>query len=242
MHEVAAPSPILPADARCLGCGYRLEGLIENRCPECARAFKPDDPLTFQIGPSRPLWARIAARPSLVETIVASVFGISILVEASDPSGSSYSFVPFMLSMLCMLFIGPLWLLRAITCFFYPAQLDQTRTHRSRSRWLPLPIAIMFLISVMVTDWPLRLRFAASKGAFDDAAKKALAGQFTAPCRVGLYQIEEVEVRASNSGARMVFFTTGWGFLDPAGFMFVEGGASQLGRINLTSEWTTFEY
>ena len=32
---------------RCLGCGYILNGLPENRCPECARAFDPDDPKTY---------------------------------------------------------------------------------------------------------------------------------------------------------------------------------------------------
>jgi hypothetical protein len=34
---------------RCLGCGYILEGLPENRCPECARAFDPDDPKTYYL-------------------------------------------------------------------------------------------------------------------------------------------------------------------------------------------------
>jgi MFS family permease len=28
---------------RCLGCGYILDGLPENRCPECGREFDPND-------------------------------------------------------------------------------------------------------------------------------------------------------------------------------------------------------
>ena len=32
---------------RCLGCGYVLDGLPENRCPECGRGFDPADPDTF---------------------------------------------------------------------------------------------------------------------------------------------------------------------------------------------------
>ncbi|MBU0639869.1 MAG: hypothetical protein KKB50_13455 [Planctomycetes bacterium] len=32
---------------RCLGCGYILEGLPENRCPECGRPFDPDDRQTY---------------------------------------------------------------------------------------------------------------------------------------------------------------------------------------------------
>ena len=36
---------------RCLGCGYILDGLPENRCPECGREFDPDDHATFTAEP-----------------------------------------------------------------------------------------------------------------------------------------------------------------------------------------------
>ena len=32
---------------RCLECGYILEGLPENRCPECGRPFDPSDERTY---------------------------------------------------------------------------------------------------------------------------------------------------------------------------------------------------
>src|SRR5687767_9001295 len=32
---------------RCLDCHYSLEGLKEHRCPECGRAFDPNDAGTF---------------------------------------------------------------------------------------------------------------------------------------------------------------------------------------------------
>jgi hypothetical protein len=32
---------------RCLGCGYILDGLPENRCPECGRPFDPNKPTTY---------------------------------------------------------------------------------------------------------------------------------------------------------------------------------------------------
>ncbi len=39
MHEDDLP--------RCLTCGYILRGLMAHRCPECGRAFDPNDPTTF---------------------------------------------------------------------------------------------------------------------------------------------------------------------------------------------------
>jgi hypothetical protein len=35
----------------CLGCNYDLRGLPEPRCPECGRAFDPNDPKTFREEP-----------------------------------------------------------------------------------------------------------------------------------------------------------------------------------------------
>ena len=32
----------------CIECGYPLDGLPEPRCPECGRAFDPDDPGSFR--------------------------------------------------------------------------------------------------------------------------------------------------------------------------------------------------
>ena len=34
---------------RCLDCGYDLKALSELRCPECGRAFDPNDPATYEV-------------------------------------------------------------------------------------------------------------------------------------------------------------------------------------------------
>jgi hypothetical protein len=33
---------------RCLSCKYDLSNLAEHRCPECGRAFDPNNPYTFE--------------------------------------------------------------------------------------------------------------------------------------------------------------------------------------------------
>ncbi|MFG0252061.1 MAG: hypothetical protein ACF8NJ_04220 [Phycisphaerales bacterium JB038] len=46
---VEAPAPE-ERGRYCRGCGYRLDGLGEHRCPECGRAFDPDRPGSFRFG------------------------------------------------------------------------------------------------------------------------------------------------------------------------------------------------
>ncbi len=33
----------------CIGCGYIIDGLPWERCPECGRSFNPGDPSTFRL-------------------------------------------------------------------------------------------------------------------------------------------------------------------------------------------------
>ena len=68
MTSVPTPDPPAllfdPRDgALCLGCNYPLRGLREPRCPECGRAFDPDDPWTMNIGRPMPPVVRRLIRP-----------------------------------------------------------------------------------------------------------------------------------------------------------------------------------
>ncbi len=56
------PDPLAQA-RRCLGCGYILDGLPENRCPECGQPFDPADPSSF-------LSQRFSGRPYLLGIIL----------------------------------------------------------------------------------------------------------------------------------------------------------------------------
>ena len=53
----------------CRECYYPLHGLTENRCPECGRAFDPEDRRTFaRRRPRRWRWEALAALGCLVLT------------------------------------------------------------------------------------------------------------------------------------------------------------------------------
>jgi hypothetical protein len=70
--------------ALCLGCNYPLRDLDTRRCPECGRAFDPDDPTTFN--PGRPLdaLARAVLAPSgtLARAIMWSLAALGVLGPA----------------------------------------------------------------------------------------------------------------------------------------------------------------
>jgi hypothetical protein len=59
-------SNLMLVNAFCLECSYSLRGLAENRCPECGRAFDPDDPGTYTVKRSREERERLARRRRVI--------------------------------------------------------------------------------------------------------------------------------------------------------------------------------
>jgi len=111
----------------------------------------------------------------------------------------------------------------------YPARVvamyyDRHRARRDhvgmskggRWRWLPAPLALLLVSSVILSGWPLRLRFQASRLALRQAADSYLAGTLPSkgPQVIGYYYVESVD--HDDQG---VIFTTGWDF-DPVGFAY----------------------
>ena len=63
IHSPAVPTAV-PDDALCLTCNYALRGLDARRCPECGRAFDPDDPMTMNVGRPLDRVAKALLRPT----------------------------------------------------------------------------------------------------------------------------------------------------------------------------------
>lgn len=70
------PKPTNPT-MYCRKCRYPLDGLSENRCPECGEPFNPADPSTY-FATDRPLWRRIVTRRH-VKITAAVLLGVYIL-------------------------------------------------------------------------------------------------------------------------------------------------------------------
>jgi hypothetical protein len=66
---------------RCLGCGYDLHGLPENRCPECGRPFNPDNSATF-------LCSQVDGRKYLTLAL-SGLFGMTAPIMVARLLGSS---------------------------------------------------------------------------------------------------------------------------------------------------------
>jgi hypothetical protein len=66
-----------PAAIFCRGCDYDLAGLDHNRCPECGRAFDPDDAKTFFALPRQQRRRRWVVRGSYV--VAALVVGFVVV-------------------------------------------------------------------------------------------------------------------------------------------------------------------
>lgn len=74
--------------------------------------------------------------------------------------------------------------------------------------------SIAVLVSVGLTHWPLRVAYAISRGAFDDAARRIRAGEsLQTPTRLGLFTIREAEL-GGNWNAQVACF---WTDLDSSG-------------------------
>ncbi|MCO6439013.1 MAG: hypothetical protein J5J06_18115 [Phycisphaerae bacterium] len=58
----------------CKNCEYIIDGLPENRCPECGERFDPGDPTTFDVMPRQRCWFRDSAYVLFVFIAVLAAF------------------------------------------------------------------------------------------------------------------------------------------------------------------------
>jgi len=230
--------------AMCLGCGYSLRGLTEHVCPECGRAFVPEDDATFQRPDTLPRWPLVAAAPTAVD-IVATVLMTGVYLHASSLPGGVMA-----APMGCLLYLVGFGAVAFLT-IDYAGRVVARHRDRARAalhrapqgqgdawRWCAAPLCLLAVLSAWWFAWPLRVRFDLSKPAFEKAIAQVqtgadprlLAGSY------GSYEVSYVRPRKDGS----VFFQTGDCFFDSVGFLFAPSdtprwkNATRLGRCWFT--------
>ncbi len=216
----------LPDSASCLGCGYSLRGLPEAVCPECGRAFIPDDPTTYKDGKARIRWPFLPTPPPGWHAIALAVAAAYVLYASSEPG------TPAFLGLACVvMLLGPVAV--AVLVIEYVGRIVAVRADRERRaldrpvskqggrwRWAVLPLFLALLLSVLHWSWPLRLRFHLSRPSFEQAVERVQAGAASATLggRIGLYEVRDIHVYGSGD---ILFRTGGSPFDDDDGFIYL---------------------
>lgn len=78
----------VPLDSQCLTCGYLLRGLDESVCPECARAFDPEDQTTYNVEPRR-------RRRRRIKRLIIALVAAGLMLTALWPSGMNRAQITF---------------------------------------------------------------------------------------------------------------------------------------------------
>lgn len=209
----------------CETCGYCLRGLPRPVCPECGTSFK----IPAQSSPRR-FWAKA---PPLWHVALSVILAAILLYVISDvPVHTLHKTAGS-----CMVF--PVIVVLLFDYLFRAAIARRRSTHSCQSRdrivtvaslkWMTTPLLVVLVTSAVVFDWPLRLRFALSRGAFKRAVDTYASGQPVASCPglLGFYHVRRVyEIEPGT-----LFFEVGPDFTDIVGFVY-RGRTSTTGRAH----------
>jgi hypothetical protein len=129
--------------------------------------------------------------------VLVSLFTAWALYGVSAPGGPNLSFACF--SFLALPVIGVDYVARMMASFAdrQRAQSDLVPAHSAKRRgWAVTPLCIVILASAWTTAWPLRLRFAVSKPAFESKVLALQGGKDTHMSAqwIGLYRVQRIEL------------------------------------------------
>jgi hypothetical protein len=182
--------------------------LPEARCPECGATFDPGDPTTFNptgkpIGRACRFIVAAPVWPVLLVSIAAQAWFFWSLQEPHVIMGMGDAFG----LLLAALFVATLpILLRSSQLLLRFAVSDGGKDRflrRLHSRWPAWPFVLLVTVLPLVlprmVPQPTTLAFRLYRADLDLLADRALAKPSTAtslaPCEVGCFQIESIEVR-----------------------------------------------
>jgi hypothetical protein len=244
--QVSTKEDRISSNAVCLGCGYPLRGLSQAVCPECGRAFDPEDPKSFRDRGVRPRWPSFADAPPNWQLIVLAGLTLMYLYWSSQPGGLSAALsfgaclvVPFGLAILATLAIDFVGRVLAVRASRRRAALDRVRPRRKGWwRWAVLPVCLAMVVSAAELSWPLRVRFHLSKPSFVQAVQQIEAGidPGSLPKRIGLFPVTYIHLYEDGA----IFFRTGSSGWDSVGVAYRPSDLpKRKNRVRLAPQWFT---
>ena len=202
----------------CRTCGYLLRELVEHTCPECGRAFDPDDLATTLRHPNWNPWKTLGSVHTGFAILVGVVASAALTMSALAFDPLIYKMLTFAMSLVMV----PLVIMTLI---------PRVET-RFRTRFIGLA-SVALLLSVAFTDWPLRVSFEFHRHALEVHAGKFLAGEtVTTPKSFGLFTVMKVKYHQGNVGYQL----TGGG--GGGTFLVLKDPSNEFVWINTNWEWS----
>jgi hypothetical protein len=175
----------------CLDCNYPLRGLIENRCPECGRAFDPADPRSFNNSSRALTWfdRKLLAPTGWPTFSLIALVCSGLLFLALDP-GIYYMGCYIFLSGLCYAVIAFILMIRrASRDSVLPASMPRAndKLRRRCGHLFALVMCLLVLFRV-----PMCIGFLFAKPGLDRLVADLHNGKATMPIpptRVGPYVV-----------------------------------------------------
>jgi hypothetical protein len=202
--------PTAPDTAQCLGCRYSLAGLSAGVCPECGRAFDPEERGSF--GPVvRRDWEReiVAWRPSWwLLGSYAAINALIVLVFAGPDGEGSETIKPGVF----FWYVANIVLVVTVSCILLSSLSDvraRDASARLSRRWFALPATLTLCIPAWWTGAVFDARWAASSGSFASLARTPAAAW--KPGVYGAFIVTRVTVHPDGSAELRLGFPDWYG-------------------------------
>lgn len=173
--------------------------------------------------------------PGLLSVVVAVAITVWLLEEASRQI--AFHFLTILIPPIFLVLIG-----HYLFCLFHVSpHLPDATPKAGVWQWAVLPVALFLTLSASVNPWPLVLRFALSRSAFEEKVSAIHQGlpYDSGPQRIGLYHVERIETMPNG----YVGFVTGFSLADPVAICY-DPTRPQSSRYNwrIVDRWYASEW
>ena len=175
MMTIASPTIDRPHLGLCLDCNYPLGGLPSPRCPECGRAFDPNDLDTFNPGRPIPRWAAWAMGPISLPVDLAVVAAIVVTLWRARLPGEHFNFRnPVLWGWLMIAAVWTAWpVIRFATLSHFGWPKSAIKPMR-RAHWV-IPMLVLAMVLTLDFQLPRKLAFRQSRPAIEALAREVMS-------------------------------------------------------------------